>query len=402
MKRKFNILRYIGPGLLVTVGFIDPGNWAANISGGSIFGYDLLWVITLGTITLIILQHNVAHLGIVTGDCLAESIKKNFNPSVSKAVLWSAILANISVSLAEILGVAIALQMLFKIPIWLGSCIGVLISNIMIFTNTYKKLEKFIIGFVSIIGFSFIFELNLVEVNWEKVLVASVVPNLNPSSILVALGVFGAIVMPHNLFLHSEIIQSREWDLSNEKVIKRQFRYEFFDTFFSMILGWIINLSMFVLSIACFYYKKIEVTDLSQAHELLIPLLGNKAALIFALGLFFSGFSSSITAGMAGGTIYSGIFGKNYDIKQKETIVGVLITSLGALCVIFLVKDVLKALVYSQAVLCFQLPLTIASQLYLTSNEKIMGRFKNTTLINILILIIGLIITGLNLYLFIK
>ena len=162
MKRKFNILRYIGPGLLVTVGFIDPGNWAANISGGSVFGYDLLWVITLGTITLIILQHNVAHLGIVTGDCLAESIKKNFNPSVSKVVLWSAILANVSVSLAEILGVAIALQMLFKIPIWLGSCIGVIVSNIMIFTNTYKKLEKFIIGFVSIIGFSFIFEMDLV------------------------------------------------------------------------------------------------------------------------------------------------------------------------------------------------------------------------------------------------
>lgn len=402
MKRKFNILRYIGPGLLVTVGFIDPGNWAANISGGSIFGYDLLWVITLGTITLIILQHNVAHLGIVTGDCLAESIKKNFSPSISKVVLWSAILANVSVSLAEILGVAIALQMLFKIPIWLGSCIGVVISNIMIFTNTYKKLEKFIIGFVSIIGFSFIFELNLVQVDWQKVFVASVVPNLNPSSILVALGVFGAIVMPHNLFLHSEIIQSREWDLSNEKVIKRQFRYEFFDTFFSMILGWVINLSMFVLSIACFYYKKIEVTDLSQAHELLIPLLGSKAALIFALGLFFSGFSSSITAGMAGGTIYSGIFGKNYDIKQKETIIGVLITSLGALFVIFLVKDVLQALVYSQAILCFQLPLTIASQLYLTSNKKIMGRFKNTILTNLAILMIGVIITGLNLYFFLK
>lgn len=402
MKRKFNILRYIGPGLLVTVGFIDPGNWAANISGGSVFGYDLLWVITLGTITLIILQHNVAHLGIVTGDCLAESIKKNFNPSVSKVVLWSAILANVSVSLAEILGVAIALQMLFKIPIWLGSCIGVIVSNIMIFTNTYKKLEKFIIGFVSIIGFSFIFEMDLVEISWEKVLVSSFVPNLNPSSILVALGVFGAIVMPHNLFLHSEIIQSREWDLSNEKVIKRQFRYEFFDTFFSMILGWVINLSMFVLSIACFYYKKIEVTDLSQAHELLIPLLGNRAALIFALGLFFSGFSSSITSGMAGGTIYSGIFEKHYDIKQKETIIGVLITSLGALAIIFSVKDVLQALVYSQAVLCFQLPLTIASQLYLTSNEKIMGRFKNNTLVNISILVIGVFITGLNIYFFIK
>lgn len=401
MKNKFNILRYLGPGLLVTVGFIDPGNWAANISGGSEFGYDLLWVITMGTITLIILQHNVAHLGIVTGDCLAESIKKNFKPWIAKSVLWTAILANISVSLAEILGVAIALQMLFQIPIWLGSIIGVAISNFMIFTNTYKKLEKFIIGFVSIIGFSFIFELSLIDVKWTNVFVASVVPNINPSSILVALGIFGAIVMPHNLFLHSEIIQSRQWDLSNEEVIKKQFKYEFCDTFFSMVLGWVINISMFVLSIACFYYKKIDVTNLSQAHELLVPLLGNKAALIFALGLFFSGFSSSITAGMSGGTIYSGIYGKSYDIKQKETIIGILITSLVALCIIFLVKDALKALVYSQAILCFQLPFTIGSQLYLTSNKNIMGKYKNTKFTNILILLIGVIITGFNIYLFI-
>ena len=144
------------------------------------------------------------------------------------------------------------------------------------------------------------------------------------------------------------------------------------------------------------------MTDLSQAHELLIPLLGNRAALIFALGLLFSGFPSSITSGMAGGTIYSGIFEKHYDIKQKETIIGVLITSLGALAIIFSVKDVLQALVYSQAVLCFQLPLTIASQFYLTSNEKIMGRFKNNTLVNVSILVIGVFITGLNIYFFIK
>lgn len=401
MKKKFNILKYIGPGLLVTVGFIDPGNWATNISGGSSFGYDLLWVITLGTVILIILQNNVAHLGIVTGDCLAESIKKNFHPLVSRTLLWTAILANISVSLAEILGVAIALQMLFKIPIWLGGIFGVLISNFMIFTNTYRKLEKFIIAFVSIIGFSFVFELSLVDISWKNVIISSVAPTINPSSILVALGILGAIVMPHNLFLHSEIIQSREWDLSNEKIIKTQFKYEFFDTFFSMILGWLINLSMFILSIACFYYKKIQVTDLSQAHNLLIPLLGSKAAFIFALGLFFSGFSSSITAGMAGGTIYSGMYGKNYNIAQKETRIGVIITSFGALLVIFLVKDILKALIYSQAVLCFQLSFTIAAQLYLTSSEKVMGKYKNKTLTNVSIFIIGIIMTGLNLYLFI-
>lgn len=402
MKNKLGILKYLGPGLLVTVGFIDPGNWATNIAGGSEFGYDLLWVITLGTITLIILQHNVAHLGIITGDCLSESIKKRFSPKLSKIVLGSAILANISVSLAEILGASVALQMLFNIPIWLGGIICSVASVVIVFTNTYKKLEKIIIGFISIIAFSFIFELSLVDVNWTRTLEASVVPTINSRSILAALGIFGAIVMPHNLFLHSEIIQSRKWDLNDEKLLKKQIRYEFFDTFFSMILGWIINISMFVLSISCFYYRKIQVTELSQAHELLKPLLGDKAAIVFALGLLFSGFSSSITSGMAGGTVYSGMFGKEYDISKKETKIGVLLTIFCALGIIFLVKNVFMALVYSQVILCFQLPITIASQLYLTSNEKVMGKYKNSFLMNTSIVLIGIVITGLNIYLFLN
>lgn len=397
--KSMNFLKYLGPGILVTVGFIDPGNWASNVAGGSEFGYKLLWVITLGTIILIILQHNVAHLGIVTGKCLSESIKKHIPNNLSKFILASAIFANISVAFAEILGLSLALQMLFKIPIEIGSIIGCFLSLFMIFTNTYKKLEKLIIGFVSIIGFSFIFELSLVDVNWPEAIAGSFIPALDSQSILVALGILGAIVMPHNLFLHSEIIQSRQWNLENPNLIKKQLKYELFDTFFSMILGWVINCAMIILSVSCFFSKNISVTELSQAHKLLIPLLGPKAGFIFALGLFFSGFSSSITAGMAGGTIFAGIFGKAYDTKHISTKLGIIISIIPSIFITFFTKDTLKALIYSQVILSFQLPITIASQVYLTSSDKVMGKYKNTPLTKFSIIFIGILVTSLNLYL---
>ncbi|HEY5570488.1 MAG TPA: Nramp family divalent metal transporter, partial [Bacteroidales bacterium] len=159
-----DFFKYIGPGLLVTVGFIDPGNWASNFAAGSEFGYMLLWVVTLSTIMLIILQHNVAHLGIVTGLCLSEAATKYTPKWISRPVLGSAVLASISTSLAEILGGAIALQMLFDIPITVGAIIVTLFVLIMLFTNSYKKIERAIIAFVSVIGLSFIYELFLVDV----------------------------------------------------------------------------------------------------------------------------------------------------------------------------------------------------------------------------------------------
>jgi manganese transport protein len=159
-----DMLKYIGPGMLVTVGFIDPGNWASNFAAGSEFGYALLWVVTLSTIMLIILQHNVAHLGIVTGLCLSEAATKYTPAWVSKPILATAVLASISTSLAEILGGAIALQMLFGIPISWGAVLTTVFVLLMLFTNSYKKIERAIIAFVSIIGLSFIYELFLVKI----------------------------------------------------------------------------------------------------------------------------------------------------------------------------------------------------------------------------------------------
>jgi len=215
-----DILKYIGPGLLVTVGFTDPGNWASNIAAGSEYGYTLLWVVTLSTIMLTVLQHNVAHLGIATGYCLSEAATIYTNRRISRIMLSFAELASIATSLAEILGGAIALQMLFKIPIRIGAVMVTIFVIIMLFSHSYRKIEKWIIAFVSIIGIAFLYELFLVDVDWGKAAVSSIKPSIPRGSMLLLMSVLGAVVMPHNLFLHSEIIQSRQWHLEDEKLSK--------------------------------------------------------------------------------------------------------------------------------------------------------------------------------------
>ncbi|MGB9597940.1 MAG: Nramp family divalent metal transporter, partial [Candidatus Poribacteria bacterium] len=308
LSQGLEILKFIGPGLLVTVGFIDPGNWASNLAAGANYGYKLLWIVTLSTIMLIILQHNVAHLGIATGLCLSEATTIYIKPRYSKVILSSAMMASISTSLAEILGGAIALNMLFSIPIRIGAVFVMIFVFIMLYTNTYKLIERWIIAFVAIIGLSFIYELTLVDVEWNSALTGWVKPSIPTGSLPIIMSVLGAVVMPHNLFLHSEIIQSRQWNLEDEKIKKRQFRYEFLDTISSMITGWAINSAIIILAITTFYKASIEVTELQQAKNLLEPLLGNHAAIIFATALLFSGFSSTITSGMSAGTIFAGFY----------------------------------------------------------------------------------------------
>jgi manganese transport protein len=305
-------LKYIGPGLLVTVGFIDPGNWASNIAAGSEYGYTLLWMVTLSTIMLIVLQHNAAHLGIVTGKCLSEAATEYMRPRLKTFVLLTAVGATISTALAEILGAAIALNMLFHLPIKLGSLMVLAVVLTLQFTNSYKKIEKIIIGFVSLIGLSFLFEICSVSNNWGAAAAGWVTPAFPGGSMIVIMSVLGAVVMPHNLFLHSEIIQSRQWNLQDEKIIHQQLKYEFADTLFSMIVGWAINSAMILMAAATFFANQTVVTDLAQAEIMLKPLLGDAAGIVFAVALLFAGISSSITAGMAGGSIFAGIFALRY------------------------------------------------------------------------------------------
>ena len=391
-----DLLKYIGPGLLVTVGFIDPGNWATNLAAGSEFGYALLWVVTFSSVMLIIIQHNVAHLGIVTGLCLSEATNRYLPRYVSRPILLSAMGASISTSLAEILGGAIALRMLFGMPIKVGAVIVTAACIGMLLTNTYSKIERWIILFVSIIGLSFLYELILVDVEWGAALTGWVKPTFPENSMLIIMSVLGAVVMPHNLFLHSEVIQSREWNLEEEPVIRKQLKYEFYDTLLSMVIGWGINSAMVILAASSFFREKVVVEELDQAQQLLVPLVGNNAGVIFAAALLLAGVSSTITSGIAGASIFAGIFGEAYHHKDIHSKIGVLCSFIPALLLIFLVGDPFRGLIISQMVLSVQLPITIFTQVYLTSNRQVMGKFVNSRLTNGVLLLLGVIVTALN------
>ena len=391
--------KYIGPGLLVTVGFIDPGNWASNVAAGSEFGYALLWVVTLSTIMLIILQHNVAHLGIVTGLCLSEAATQYCPKWVSRPVLATAVLASVSTSLAEILGGAIALEMLFGIPIVWGSILTTIFVIVMLFSNSYKRIERIIIAFVSIIGLSFLYELFLVDIDWPLAARSWVVPSIPEGSMLIIMSVLGAVVMPHNLFLHSEVIQSHEYNKQDDASVKKRLKYEFYDTLFSMLVGWAINSAMILLAASTFFQKGTPVEELQQAQSLLTPLLGNAAAIVFALALLMAGISSTVTSGMAAGSIFAGIFGESYHIKDIHSRVGILLSLGIALMVIFFIDNPFYGLIISQMMLSFQLPFTVFLQVSLTSSEKVMGKYANSTWTKWLLYAIATIVSILNIML---
>ena len=393
------VFKYIGPGILVTVGFIDPGNWAVNLAAGADYGYSLLWVVTLSTIMLILLQHNAAHLGIVTGECLSEAASKFLKPWLARFLLGTAMLATIATALAELLGAAIALNMLFEIPILPGAIITGIICTLMLWTNAYRRLEMWIAGFVSVIAFSYLFELSLVKVDWPMAAFNWTVPSLPGGSMLVVMGILGAVIMPHNLFLHSEVIQSRQWNLEDPALIIKQLRYEFLDTLFSMSIGWAINSAMILLAAATFFANGVQVEELQQAKEMLVPLLGPNAANVFAIALLFAGFASTTTAGMAGATIFAGIFHEPYDMKDIHSRIGLIITYIPAILILFFITDPFFGLILSQALLSVQLPFTIFMQLYLTSSKRVMGKYANKPSTKYTLILLGVIVTLLNLFL---
>lgn len=391
-----DFFKYIGPGLLVTVGFIDPGNWASNFAAGSDFGYTLLWVVTLSTVMLIVLQHNVAHLGIVTGLCLSEAATRYAPRWVARPVLGSAVLASISTSLAEILGGAIALQMLAGIPVVWGALLTSALAAVLLFTNSYKRIERAIIGFVSVIGLSFLYELFLVDIDWPLAARSWVVPSIPEGSLLIIMSVLGAVVMPHNLFLHSEVVQSREYNKGDARSIRRLLKYEFYDTLFSMGVGWAINSAMILLAASAFFANGIQVEELQQARSLLVPLLGSQAGTVFALALLMAGLSSTVTSGMAAGSIFAGMFGESYHIKDIHSRVGVLLSLGAALLVIFFISDPFQGLIVSQMVLSVQLPFTVFLQVSLTSSRRVMGEYANSRWSTFVLYAIATVVSALN------
>src|SRR6185369_2566771 len=395
------LFRYIGPGFFVTVGFIDPGNWVTNVAAGSQFGYHLLWVVTLSTVILIVVQHNAAHLGIVTGLCLSEAASTYFRPWLRFIMLGSAMIACVATALAELLGAAIGLNMLTGLPLMIGALLAAGFSAWMLFSKNYQRLEKWIMGFVSLIGMAFVFEIWLANVSWGQTFTGWIKPDFPVGALPVIMGVLGAVVMPHNIFLHSEVIQSRQWNAQGENMIKKQLKYEFMDTLTGMGAGWAINSAMIIMAAAVFYKNGVVVNELPQVTMTLEPIFGKASAVVFALGLLFAGLSSSVTAAMAGGSIFAGIFIEPFDISDPHSRTGLVITLVGALAAIMLLPDPFKGILWSQIALSLQLPLTIIPLILLTSSKRVMGGYANTRFGATVLWITGMIVIGLNIALLI-
>ena len=392
----FDFFKYIGPGFLVTIGFIDPGNWAADLAAGSQYGYALLWVVTLSTVMLIVLQNNAARLGIVTGQCLAESATTHLCPWISRPLLGTAVIASVSTAFAEVLGSAIALNLLFGLDLRIGSILSAAVVGWMLYTNSYRKVERWIIGFIALIGLSFIIELGMVHLQWTQAFSTWFVPSIPLGSVPVIMSVLGAVVMPHNMFLHSEIIQSRQCNPQKKNDLACNLKFGFLDTLFAMTTGWAINSAIILLAAATFFTHAIPVTGIEQAQRMLQPLLGNFAAVIFAVALLCAGISACVTAGIAGGTIVAGMAGESYDIRDWHTGLGVGITLVLAVFTTFFIGDTFKALIVSQILLSVQLPFTIFTQLYLTSSKKVMGGHRNAIGQKALLWGIAGLVTALN------
>ncbi len=394
-----DIFKSLGPGLIVAVGFVDPGNWASNIAAGSSYGYQLLWVVTLSTAMLIILQHNAAHLGIVSGKCLSEAATAYMPRHLKNFILTTAMCAAVSTALAELLGGAIALQMLFGMPLRAGAFAMLLLSLYLQFSHSYRRVEKIIVTFVSLIGLAFMAEIFLVPVDWPAARAGWVTPSLPAGAMPVVMSVLGSVIMPHNLFLHSEVIQSQQFHLSGPMTIEKKLKTEYIDTIFSMGVGWAINSAIIFIAAAAFYARGIAVDDLAQAGGLLAPILGPLSAQIFGAALLFAGIAASLTSSMAGGCIFAGMIGEPYDSADKHTKLGSLLTMVPAFLILLFIESPFEGLIWSQTFLSMQLPFTIFTQLYLTSSARVMGAYANHGYTKVLLWAIGLVVTFLNLLL---
>jgi manganese transport protein len=392
------LFSFLGPGFLVTVGFIDPGNWATNIEGGSRFGYQLLWVITLSTVMLIVIQNMAAKLGIATGKSLAVNIRERFSPPVSAFLGLTIVLACVATDVAELLGGAIGFNLLFGMPLWSGALLTVFFEVFLIVSQRYHRIEAIIMGFLGIIGLCYLVEIVIVKPDWAVLAPSVIIPNVNRTSIYVAMAILGAVVMPHNIFLHSNVIHSRKWGISEGEKMTL-LRYEKFDTFTAMLMGWVVNSAMIIVAAAVFSRHHIVVDSIEQASTTLKPLAGPLAGFLFAFALVFAGVGSSVTSSMAEVNVITGFLGKPEDPRTLLYKISVFITAIPSFVIILLSMNTFRILIFSQVVLSIQLPFTLIPLLMLCRDHNIMGRLKSSRAEFTAAVIISIIVIALNAYL---
>jgi manganese transport protein len=384
---------YFGPAFVASVAYIDPGNFATNIEGGSRFGYRLLWVLLWSNAMAILIQYLSAKLGIVTGLTLPQNCRKHFSRPMTLFLWVAAEVSAIATDLAEFLGAALGLYLLFG-PAMLAHgwtrtetmLAAALVSTVAVFLILaldlagYQWLERGIMAFVGVIGLCYGFEVFLVHPDWKLAAFHALVPTLDMKnlhgSLYVAVGMLGATVMPHVVYLHSALVQPRREELVKQPRVegtsrRRSFlRFELIDVFVAMNGAWLINSAMIVMSAVAFAHLSNPVTTIEQAHQTLGPLLGPMAATVFAVALLCSGLSSSTVGVMAGQVIIEGFLDIKFSIFLRR-----LITIIPALVVIAVGLDPLKILILSQVVLSFSLPFALIPLLVLTNRASVMKSF---------------------------
>nr|WP_313100021.1 Nramp family divalent metal transporter [Epilithonimonas sp.] len=399
-------MAYVGPGLLVAVGYMDPGNWATDIAGGAQFGYTLLSVILISNLFAIVLQHLSVKLGIVAERDLAQACKDHFHPSVN-FILW--IFCEIAIAacdLAEVIGSAIALNLLFGIPLSVGVIITVIDVFLILFLQSrgFRYIESIVGGLIFIIFASFLYEIFLSKPDIFPLL-EGLIPKkeiiTNPSMLYIAIGILGATVMPHNLYLHSSIVQTRDYPRTTEGK-KEALKFASLDSSLSLMLAFFINAAILIISAATFHTSgNKDVADINDAYKLLSPLLGTTlASIFFGVALLASGQNSTVTGTLAGQIVMEGFL--NIRLKPwVRRLITRLIAIIPALIISILYgeRGTADLLVFSQVILSMQLSFAVVPLVMFTGNKTKMGQFVNKPWLKILAWIISGIIIVLNLYL---
>ncbi len=394
------ILAFFGPAYLVSVGYMDPGNWATDIAGGSQFGYSLLWVLLMSNLMALLLQSLSARLGIVTQRDLAQASRETYSRPVNYVLYFLAEIAIAACDLAEVLGMAIGINLLFDIPLLEGVLITVLDTFLLLFliNKGIRKMEAFIIVLVAIIGFSFVFEMIFAEPELDKV-VYGLIPSIpSEAALYIAIGIIGATVMPHNLYLHSSLVQTRKFDRTPVG-IKQALKYNLIDSTIALNLAFFVNAAILILAAATFYKHGMhEVAEIQDAHQFLQPLLGTKwAPILFAVALIAAGQSSTITGTLAGQIVMEGYL--NLRIQPwVRRILTRLIAIVPAVIVILIYGESVtgKLLILSQVILSLQLGFAIIPLIHFVSDKSKMKGFHVGKLTQVVAWIIASIIVSLN------
>lgn len=398
---RWRLLGFIGPATLVSIGYMDPGNWATDLEGGSRFGYQLLWVLMASNLVAVLLQSLAARLGIVAQMDLAQACRAYYAHPVALALWLLCETAIIACDMAELLGSAIALNLLFGIPLAWGALITGLDVMLILVLQHYgvRRLEALIAVVVLTIGACIGFEIVLAKPVWSEV-ADGLVPRLNKENLFVAIGIVGATVMPHNLYLHSSLVKTRH--IHGDESAKREaIRYSFFDTALALNLAFLINAAILVLSASTFFSRGIRVTELGQAHELLTPVLGSSlASTAFAVALLAAGQSSTITGTLAGQVVMEGFVQLRISPLMRRLLTRAM-AIVPAVAVLLHAGEagVLQLLVASQVVLGLQLPFAVVPLIRFTSAPQVMGTFATSLWVRLLAWGAALLIVGLNVWL---